>query len=423
MTDQQTPTLASVLHRSNLHIVLISVSLAGISLFVLSMIALRSYMLDNLTLSARSIAYAVEAAVVFGDREATAEALEQIVANRSVATARVFDGKGQEMASWQAPERGGWTPLERLMASIFLDRTIVEPIHNTGYDTAHDKAHDVGVVKLGGSGHDLLIFVLVVLLCGLASLVLCGGVAWHLSRRASMKIVEPLHRLAAVTAAARREQQFGARVKPAAIAELKSLGDDFNALLAELASWQEQMNNHNAMLAHQANHDPLTGLANRAHFEACLDQALKIMGNSGGHAALFFIDADRFKAINDELGHEIGDIVLCVIAKRLRAKVREGDLVARLGGDEFAVLLFPLGDLAQAKRIASSMLESMTEPIKLPSGMALNLSLSIGIAFFPDHATDVAGLLKKADAAMYQSKRAGRGLYSVAPPAGRDSGF
>ncbi|MDR0776768.1 MAG: diguanylate cyclase [Azonexus sp.] len=408
MTNGQTqvPTLASVLHRENLRVVLTAVLLAGVSLFALSMIALRFYMLDNLALSARSVAYAVEAAVVFGDRDAAAEALEQMVANRPVSVATVFDRDGEEVVRWQAKENEGWGALEKLVARIFFARPAIEAIHHDG--------REIGVVELQGSGRDLAAFVLVALVCGLITLILCGVVALRLSRRASMEIVQPLRHLAAVTAVARRERRFGVRVEPAAIAELKSLGDDFNALLAELASWQEQMHSHNETLAHQANHDPLTGLANRAHFEARLGQALDMMRDNGEHAALFFIDADRFKSINDQFGHEVGDIVLRTIARRLRAKVREDDLVARLGGDEFAVLLLPLGDLGQARRIAGSMLESVVQPIKLPSGETLNISLSIGIAFFPDHATDAAGLLKRADEAMYESKRAGRGVYSVA---------
>jgi len=400
------PTLASVLHRANLRVVLTAVLLAGVSLSALSMIALRFYMLDNLALSARSVAYAVEAAVVFNDHDGAAEALEQMVAKRAISTAIVLDRDGELIARWQAKENGGWTVLDNLVAGILFAHPAVEAIrHNE---------REIGTVVLQRSGHDLATFMLVALGCELVALILCGIVAFRLSRHASIEIMEPLRHLAMATAAARRERRFGARVEPAAIAELRSLGDDFNALLAELTSWQEQMRKHNASLAHQANHDPLTGLANRAHFDERLAQALETMRDSGEHIALFFIDADRFKFINDEYGHEVGDIVLCIIARRLRAKVRESDLVARLGGDEFAVLLLPLNDLSKARRIAASMLESMAEPVELPSGVSLQLSLSIGIAFFPDHATDAAGLLKKADEAMYESKRAGRGVYSVA---------
>jgi len=409
-TDQRAPapTLASVLHKANLRVALITELLVGVSLFVLGLIALRFYMVDNLELSARSAAYAVEAAVVFQDRRAAAEALELIVESRPVYAAYVLDRGGNEMARWHAAERGGWVPLEDLLTSALLSQPVIEPIRYNGIE--------IGEVKLLGSGRNLAIFVWVAFICGLLLLLLCAAIASYLSRRASKGIVQSLHHLAAVTAEARRERRFGLRVEPAAIAELRDLGDIFNALLDELASWQEQMNNHNETLAYKANHDPLTGLANRPHFEARLEQVLETVRGSGGHAALLFVDVDRFKSINDERGHEIGDTVLRTIAGRLRAKVRESDLVARLGGDEFAVLLSPLADLSQARRIASSMLESVAEPIRLPSAAMLNTSLSIGIAFFPDHAADGAGLLKRADEAMYESKRAGRGVYSVAQP-------
>lgn len=407
-SSDRLPTLADVLHVTNMRLALIAVLLVGASLFVLGLIALRFYMLDNLALSARSVAYAVEAPVVFGDRDAALEALEQMTQSRPVSVAYVTDHDGSEVARWQAPVPRGWGFLESLLARAFLSDPAVEAIRHNG--------RDVGMVKLFGSGRDLAMFLLIAGVCGALSLLLCGSVAVRLSRRASRDIAAPLQSLATVAAGARRERRFERRVAPAAIAELRDLGDDFNALLAELERWQEQMRGHHEVLAYRASHDPLTGLANRAGFEDRLGKVLAAANRDGGHAALFFIDADRFKSINDELGHEVGDVVLCAIARRLRARVRESDLVARLGGDEFAVLLSPLSDLSQAARIAGGMLESMVEPIELPSGRMLNVSLSIGIAFYPDHAVDAAGLLKKADEAMYESKRAGRGVYSVAPP-------
>ncbi|MDR2187248.1 MAG: diguanylate cyclase [Azonexus sp.] len=414
---EQAPTLVAVLHHATLRVVMVSILLAGASMFVLGIIALRFYTLDNLALSARSVAYAIEAAVVFEDREAATEELERMIANRPVATAYVFDRDGAELIHWQTKETGGLAALDKLVVSIFLDQPIIEPIHHNG--------RQVGRVELRGSGRDLTTFVWVGLVCALISFILCAVAAAYLSRRAASKIAEPLRYLAAITAKARHEHHFRQRVEPAAIAELRHLGDNFNALLAELAAWQEKMRDDNQTLAHQASHDPLTGLANRAHFEARLEQTLAMTrareaagdAEHSGHVALFFIDADRFKSINDELGHEIGDIVLCTIARRLRAKIRESDLVARLGGDEFAVLLSSLHNSAQASRIASGMVESMGEPIELPPGMTLTASLSIGIAFFPDHATDAAGLLKKADAAMYEAKRGGGNMYAIASQA------
>jgi len=398
--------LGLVLHRGNMRMALIALSLAGVSIFFVGLIALRAYMLDNLILSARTVAYGVEAAVVFNDREAVMESMKQMIASRPIASASIFDRDGDELAHWERPETGGWLQFELILAKILLIESATARIQQNG--------QVVGTVKLYGSGRDLLIYLAISIGCGLTCLVLSGLVASRYSRQASQEIIEHLRHLASVAAIARREQQFQYRVKPTAIAELHELGDDFNALLEELESWQTQILGHNELLAHKANHDPLTGLANRALFESRLDAELLAARASGGRLALFFIDADRFKVINDELGHEAGDSVLCIIARRLRSKIRESDLVARLGGDEFAVLLTPLKDVSQAGRIACNMLESMIEPVELPIGEPLTTSLSIGIAIYPDHAIDAAGLLKKADEAMYQSKRSGRGVFSVA---------
>lgn len=406
------PALATVLHNANLRTALVALALASVSIVIVGLVSLRIYMIDNLSLSARNIAYTVEAAVVFNDSEAANETLRQMAGNHLVASASVIDRDGDEIGRWEGPAKSVWSGPEQLLASLLLAQPAIATIDHGG--------QQIGVVKLYGSGRNLLVFMMVCLGCGVCCLALCGFVASKLSRRSSLAIVEPLQHFAAIAAKARSERQFKYRVQPMAIAELQALGDDFNALLKELESWREQMLDHNEQLNFKANHDPLTGLANRAHFEARLTLALKTAHEKSERIALFFIDADRFKSINDELGHEVGDAVLCAIARRLRSRVREGDLVARLGGDEFAVLLTPLGSPAQAGRIAGNILDSMVEPIELPSGNTLHTSLSVGIALYPDHATDATGLLKKADTAMYESKRAGRGIYSLAQNSGSE---
>ncbi|WP_205204855.1 GGDEF domain-containing protein [Azonexus hydrophilus] len=175
------------------------------------------------------------------------------------------------------------------------------------------------------------------------------------------------------------------------------------------------MRDHAEQLAYQANHDALTGLCNRACFEAQATEVISLLtGHGTGMAALFFIDVDYFKSINDTHGHEVGDVVLHAIARRLRARVREDDLLARLGGDEFAALLYPLDDPTQAERIAQSMMDGMRQPIGLPEGATLQASLSVGVAFLPVAPNDtLAGWVKYADQAMYAAKRAGRGRYVV----------
>lgn len=399
--------LGLVLHRANMRLALLTLTMAGTSIFVVGLIALRVYMIDNLVLSAHGVAYGVEAAVVFNDREAIDESIAKMVAKRPISSVRIFDRDGNELAHWRRPEDDIWWPAkaERLLAGMLFPAPATAQVEHDG--------RAIGTVKLYGSSEGMLVYLLIGIGCGVFCLLPSGLIASRFSRQASKEIVEPLQHLAAVAAKARRERQFGHRAAPMAIAELDDLRDDFNALLEELARWQAQMVSHNESLTRQANHDPPTELANRAHFDARLTAELADPGG-GARVALFFIDTDRFKAINDELGHEAGDAVLATIARRLRSQVREGDLVARIGGDEFAALLTPLGDASQASSIAAGMLDAMKEPVVLPAGKLLTVSFSIGIAFYPDHARDSAGLMKKADEAMYRSKRAGRGTYSVA---------
>jgi len=399
--------LRAVLQGVHIRVAMIAVLLAGLSVFVVGLATLRVYMIDNLGLSARAIAYTVEAALVFESRDAAGESLALMAADNPIAVAQVFDLAGNEFAGWKKSTTAPYAALEDALARLLLAKPAEAAV-------VHDNVR-IGLVKIYGSGRDLLKYLVISLVCALLGLALSAVAAYRMSHLASQTIVEPLQRLAGTVSAARRERLFNRRVAPADVAELQDLGDDVNALLEELERWQAQIESESASLEHQANHDPLTGLANRTRFESRLQEAMTSAREKRTRVALFFIDADRFKAINDQFGHEAGDAVLKAIATRLKAQVRrEGDLVARLGGDEFAVLLAPLREAEQAGRIASNMLSSMESPIALPDGGKLTSSLSIGIAFYPEHASDAAGLLKRADAAMYQAKRTRTGSYHLA---------
>ncbi|MBC3467114.1 diguanylate cyclase [Pseudomonas sp. RW10S2] len=400
------PTLRSVLGRGHLGVALIAVGLVGVSLTVLGVAALRVYAHHNLHLIARSISYTVEAAVVFDDSGAASEALAVIAATEEVADAKVFDSQGEMLAQWQRDDTGLLAPLERQVAKALLGEAIHLPIVR--------QQRTVGHIELLGQGGSLLRF----LLSGLAGILFCSllsaAVAIHLSRRLFGDIVRPLRGLASVAHAARRERSFDRRVPETPIAELNELGNDFNALLDELEVWQSHLQSENETLAHQASHDSLTGLPNRAFFEGRLNRCLRNAAQQQDHLALLFLDSDHFKKINDSLGHAVGDEVLINIASRVRAQLREHDLVARLGGDEFAVLLTPLHSREDAQRIAEKIVASMRLPILLDDGQRVSTSLSVGIAYYPDDGQDSASLLNAADAAMYQAKRNRRGHWQVA---------
>ncbi|HSC84677.1 MAG TPA: EAL domain-containing protein, partial [Pseudomonas sp.] len=162
-----------------------------------------------------------------------------------------------------------------------------------------------------------------------------------------------------------------------------------------------------ARLDYQAHHDPLTGLPNRLLFENRLNGALTDARADNRQGAVLFLDLDRFKHINDSLGHPVGDLLLKSIAERLREQLRDIDTVARLGGDEFIVLLPGLSQASDAERVAAKLLACFGAPFQAEQHEFF-ISASIGISLFPKDGDDVATLVKNADAAMYSSKAKGR---------------
>ena len=164
-----------------------------------------------------------------------------------------------------------------------------------------------------------------------------------------------------------------------------------------------------------AAHDPLTGLPNRRMFHELVNSHLNHAKRSRKHYALMYLDLDRFKAINDTLGHHIGDLLLQEVAERLRLSLRESDVIARLGGDEFAVLLTRLETPNDCSAVADKLIQNIAQPLVL-EGHALHISPSIGIALYPRDGADIAALCRHADAAMYQSKQAGRRQYTFYDP-------
>lgn len=166
-------------------------------------------------------------------------------------------------------------------------------------------------------------------------------------------------------------------------------------------------------LSYQAHHDTLTGLANRVLFTERIGAALSRLARDGDRFAVMVLDLDRFKSVNDSLGHPIGDSLLKAAAQRLETCLRDEDLVARLGGDEFALLQVCNGDQREAAISLSNHVLDLLATTFDVEGHQVVTSTSIGIAFAPEHGTDVDQLLKCADLALYQAKSAGRNRYCI----------
>ncbi|MGI9147643.1 MAG: putative bifunctional diguanylate cyclase/phosphodiesterase [Chloroflexota bacterium] len=194
--------------------------------------------------------------------------------------------------------------------------------------------------------------------------------------------------------------------------EIGELGREFDHMADRLEASMAEAQSMAGQLRQQAFHDALTGLGNRALLMQRVEQALHRSSQAGGWVGLLFIDLDRFKVINDSLGHAAGDQLLIEVSQRLLGCLRPGDTVARLGGDEFTVLLDPLHRASEAIAVADRILSALKRPIPL-DGRQTYASASIGIACAEGAHTNPAELLRDADIALYRAKAAGKGRYAV----------
>ncbi|MFC5299742.1 GGDEF domain-containing protein [Azospira restricta] len=227
----------------------------------------------------------------------------------------------------------------------------------------------------------------------------------------------------AVTASLRQIEQAMAHFgKPGALDLPTDRQDEIGALARRFAAMQQQiraqlvtLEAQRQALDHEAQHDWLTGLANRRSLIGFLPQALARAARQGNGLSLFFIDLDGFKPINDTHGHSTGDRVLVDIAGRLAHGVRAGDFIARPGGDEFVVICEGLHTADEASRVADKLIQLIGTPIELADkGLWLQVGASIGIACYPGDGDDAETLTGAADRAMYAAKTAGRGIWCLA---------
>jgi diguanylate cyclase (GGDEF)-like protein len=181
------------------------------------------------------------------------------------------------------------------------------------------------------------------------------------------------------------------------------------ALIIDSARMRQAAQAHMDALTHQAFHDSLTGLPNRKHLLDRAEEAVEIAAATGTRMALLLLDLNGFKQVNDTVGHHAGDVLLQLVGKRLQGSIRRPDLVARLGGDEFSVLLTGNPDERAAIAAGERICERLREPFDI-EGQEVRIGASIGVALFPDHATDFGTMMRDADASMYQAKRSGGGV-------------
>ena len=413
----------------------VSLLLASVAFITSDRINSQQTTSNNLHTMAEIIAANSSAALLFGDARAAQETLGFLKAQQHIQAAAIYGMDETVFASYRKPGIAIELPDSNIQAeTILFWVNHVELFTHINYE-----GEQIGIVYLRSDMkaiHDRLVWFLGIVAAVLLMSVL---VTFVLSTKLQRIITDPLLRLSAIARQIRTENNYSLRVSGENEDELGNLITDFNAMLDVIQSRDNELMEHRAMLEervmqrtseleianaelatsksqaeavakrmeYHAHHDGLTGLPNRLLLNDRITAELAHARRQQGKLALLFLDLDRFKIINDSLGHAVGDQLLRVIARRLGNCVRDEDTVARLGGDEFMVLLPRISGSSDAGRIARKVIDCLVNPISC-NGHELHITTSVGISIFPHDGTDAETLIKHADISMYRAKELGR---------------
>jgi diguanylate cyclase (GGDEF)-like protein len=363
--------------------------------------AIRKAALEEVQIQADIIRDNAAAALAFQDSAAATEVLRTLRASPTISRAILFLPNGDAFSHFnRASIAPGYLPKEQMADSATTSWKNIVVVRSV-----HLQSQAVGWLVIESSLNAfyvrLQLYAMVILFCTLVGL----GLALLLARRLITRITEPLSRLVALTHHVARDKDYTLREPVESTDEIGDLSQAFNTMLSHIHERDVRLN----QLAY---YDNVTGLANRHYFRERAEQAVGNALRYGSRCCLMFIDLDRFKAVNDSWGHDVGDELLRAVAQRLSKTLRNNDVVCRIGGDEFAVILENVKNLSDVPPLAQKMINALTEPFLLRD-KDISIGASIGISTCPEHADSMADLLRCADIAMYLAKSRGRGQYCV----------
>ncbi|KAA8732158.1 diguanylate cyclase [Acinetobacter qingfengensis] len=391
MTHHQPISLKNLFKKSQLISILLILFIFSILFFPLSVYMMKSYANQNLQLVANTLGDSLQPALVFHDQKIIQQIINENTNNYAIRRIYVFNAQHELIAhSEKTPEL--LPKVQYLLDQYFLNT----PIHS---DVIHQKS--VGQIVIYGSSEKILQFIFTFLFSIALSLIVMLVALWFITRRTYRKIIQSIYPLMHTAQLVSKQKAYNLRFPENKIEEFQKLNDVFNELLIKIQDSHNDLTNENQQLSIQANHDPLTGLANRNFFYQKLLEIFEYE-HFRDHTALLFIDNNKFKDINDQYGHLAGDAVLIEMAHRLKQNLRENDLIARLGGDEFAIILSPIYQKKDVIHIAETLLTTSHHPL-FHDGYAIDFSFSVGIAL-SKQADSPEDLITQADQAMYQAK-------------------
>jgi len=402
-------------------------------------------LLEKAALTARVIAPNAAAAAWNFDAQSGTRLLQSLESDPDYESGIIVDDKGDIFASSQ--RAAGIQPITPLKATTLLDtdrrelgvselREFVrgeEVIDILPLFTAERGTRNVGYMVLSFSRRRVheaaLREALGIAMAGVATLLaLCTLLSWILSR-----VTQPIREITGamshlssgdfdtVIPALDRRDEIGAMARALGVFKENSIERQrLEFLTYSLQEKTDALQREGEKVSHLAHHDPLTGLANRAQLRTRIEQSSQALSETGVHFTVFILDLDRFKEVNDSLGHAAGDALLMAVALRLKNELREHDVLARLGGDEFAIIRPQLSSDdgsavsndsgRDATELATRILRSLTEAFDI-DGNTVFIGCSIGIALAPRHGSEPEALMKAADLALYEAKAAGRNCF------------
>jgi len=374
---------------------------------------------ESSQMQASLIAASVESAVIFRDERATKRVLNLLVTNTSVEYAAVISPDGLIFSEYRKPYRGHYQHDvdTLLMTTAEVNRQFIEV-----FAQVDDRGQNIATVLIRSNLDKVISQQLYYKEIAIAVMVLSLILAAVLAQCFHKLITRPLGTMVRHVTNISRDENYSDRLLYSSQDELGILAHGFNQMITVVQTREEELTKHNdnlqrivaertKQLYYKAHYDALTNLPNRYLLLERLSSAIVSAKHQQKKLAVMFMDLDRFKTINDSLGHDVGDELLQAVAQRLKHVGRNNDTVARLGGDEFVFLLADLESADDAGKFAQNILEQFSHPFSLKNNL-LHISTSLGISVYPDDGVDGKVLLKHADLSMYHAKGQGQGCYS-----------
>jgi len=376
---------------------------------------------EALTSVAAIIAHNSTAALAFDDRAAASQTMASLANHSHIMAGYLVAKDGQLAASYHRPEQTIERGLEMRDGEPAKNLAALDRYRSEQHESLHWCApiglHEVvldgqqlGTVTLCGNLAPFRDDFIRQLFLGIAVFIASIALVFIIARRLQRMITAPIFHLTETMREVSISKNYALRANKESTDETGLLADGFNEMLAEIEDRNEALRQRQLHLQQLAHFDNLTSLPNRVLFYDRLGQTLRQADRSKQVVAVFFIDLDHFKDINDSLGHRVGDLLLQQVARRLTAAVRACDTVSRLGGDEFTICIQNVATVDSSDLVAQHLLAQFAAPFELEK-QEIYISASIGVTHYPFDGTTVDELLKNADVAMYVAKDRGKNCY------------